>query len=658
MMNFRKLLQGTLLTAVSASLLTACSGSSSSDGGSTANVMTIAGTLGLSTRAMADANPFAISLTDLEIYAICLADSPDIGQGDIGADGAFSVDLTCPVGSIVTAVFRNKTSEDEVATVVFEDSTDVGIDGEPKKSSAFKLSGNVSVGAITLNQDTGEVVIPISQISAPTVETGSGDGSDHNMNGQWTVAQASTSSLPTGFQGACAVGDNTCHGPTVGETVDFTQINGLKWNRDSACSTAATAGTFDPTSDTCAGTASTDKKSVLMMFTSADGKAACGTSGFNEQAAKAFGGIYFQNSDFTGTGLTLGFHTFDATLTDGWKHSGAKTQWTMHNCRPFDLPGDLTSDTDAATFLNGATVGWACAVNDADDQVGTDSSGTTWRVGAGGGCFITGTNTPVFIKDWSQVQGSWTPVTGLPTGWSGGSGNYTNVDHDDDGATAAINVTCKHLGAYYTDNTGAPGTLITTSGSDGDGNANEWGTEDTVASGTACSAIDGGTSVQALRCYADFYNQKLRRGGPVGDVNGDSDSSDAGEGVLCTKRVNFDWSNDDANAFVNSNSSWSAAQDFVGVMGVAGDSFTVEDESRVENRGIDTGTSWIPCRVASSGKIMFTKKSATQYVIAYTRTGVLVDVDKPACLAAAQSPDGAASLEVGPQKFMFLLNKN
>lgn len=172
-MTLRKMFATTIMGAAALGLMNSCSKNSSDDGGGTTSALTISGTVATSLLAQSKVGAFATAVTDLQLYAICLALPPAIGSSDVAADGSFTVSLSCPAGSLVSALFRDKTSLDTVGQIYFTDSSKTGLDGATSKKSSIALSGSVSFGNISLAN--GEVTIPVSQVTSTAGGSGVAD---------------------------------------------------------------------------------------------------------------------------------------------------------------------------------------------------------------------------------------------------------------------------------------------------------------------------------------------------------------------------------------------------------------------------------------------------------------------------------------------------
>ena len=160
-------------------LLAAMSVGCSSDDSTTASSgqsLTISGSLNSSSsskllyKSMDRLSAQAIDTSDLEVYGLAFSDPPEVQTVELGADGSFSLTFSSSAaGSPISLIFRYDTSSsragEQVGVVKFVDDSEKDIDGNSSSSSSIALTGAVSLGNLSINED-GDVVVPVSQISS------------------------------------------------------------------------------------------------------------------------------------------------------------------------------------------------------------------------------------------------------------------------------------------------------------------------------------------------------------------------------------------------------------------------------------------------------------------------------------------------------------
>ncbi|WP_413288800.1 hypothetical protein [Bdellovibrio sp. HCB337] len=643
-MNFWTKLTLGLSAAGALGAVTACGGFS--NGPSTVESLTISGTLGASSSVMG-VKPFsnsamAVSLTDLEVYAVAFTSPPSVAEAEVGADGSFTISIPGAKGAAVTAIFRDKNDESQVGTIVFEDTSSKDMNGNNSQSSSVVLGDSVALGNITLGTD-GKVVIPVSQIadkidSSTTVSSSTA----FDPTGTWYM-KAFSGTLPSGYQTVTS----TCNdGPCIGFPITLVRMAGKKFSPTTNCDMSV-----DPV--VCAttdGTIGTEDRYALSIWGEnfANGMGACGSkTGFTAAEARAAGRIHIATLP-TVAGNTISFGDYSYQTPTGfggdaspfdkpWMKTGALSTRPVQDCRP-------TAITHNSVTYNG----WACKAEIMTGMwPGTGSGNYGWQVGVeGGGCFNTATAKPVNVTNWSTIGiGSCTQSTASSTygnGFYTHTCTYTNVDHDNSGTTAAISLSCTHTGGQFTDSTGPTTTPLTT-------NSGEYLGQPTtiVASGQPCESIGDATTADKLaayRCYAEAY------------------WSTNNATSTCQREYRFNWAATTPEEFAQDSERGKPKNAFItNILNYTPDGTmaTLEDEE-TESFTINTGAnSSTFCETSRRTVISFKKVSDTRMLVDLKQTGQM-NSTSAACQGAAK--DALAGKQVGggdlqhiltPQKMIF-----
>lgn len=625
-----------LSTIAAVAAISACSGSSSSDSGSTVASLTISGTLGASSSVMSvhprsgGNSAMAVSLSDLKIYAIAFTTPPVIAEANVNSDGTFSVDLPGAKGAAVTAIFKDKTDDSQVGTIVFEDTSKKDMSGNNSKTSSVVLGDSVALGAITLGTD-GKVVVPVSRI-ASQLDSGSSvsSGTAFDPTGTWYM-KAYDGTLPSGYQ---TVTSSCNDGPCIGFPLTLVRLAGKSFTATQNCSTTAHPSTCAVTD----GTVGTEDRYALSIWgnTFANGMGACGSkTGFTADDARAYGQIHVATLPTVG-GNTITFGDYVYTTPTGfggdsapfnksWMKTGATSAYNQQDCRP------MTVTKNSNTFN-----AWACKAKVMSGSwPGSAVAGPVygWQVGIeGGGCFNTATGKPVNVTNWGTLgygncQQSDTSST-YGTGFTTNTCTYSNVDHDGDSNTAAISLSCTNTGGQFTDSSGPTTTPITLNSGEYLGQP-----ETLLASGALCSSAGSGSTAATLaayRCYANAYW-----------------SNNSSSSTGCQREYHFNWSATSATDFAQDSESGKPKNAFItNILNYTpdGQTATLEDEE-VNNFTISTGAnSSTFCEASRRTVISFKKISATRLMIDLKFSGQM-NSTTAACLGAAK--DALAGKNVG-----------
>lgn len=680
------------LTALSLLAAVGCT-SGGGDAPAASPGITISGTLGasqaLSMKAANDVGSWAVTLSDLEIYATCFSNPPAIAQGNVSATGTFSVSLNCPAGSFVSGLFRDKTNYESVGLIQFVDTSASDMSGAAsgKTTTSIALSGAVSLGAITLGSD-GKVSIPVSQIQTSVTSSDTVSAATaFDFHGVWTAAPFA-GTLPKGYATACASNAQNCDGPFEGMPITLIRLAGKKFtpaagkctvtngqlSGGGCLETDGTVGTEDAYGISIWGGGATTWPNVA-PFNGADHPLkSCGYKlGFTAAEARAYAKLHVASAPTIATNPIL-LQAFSFTTPSGfagdacthtatgdsvgcnqkWMKTGATARWPMQNCAVVTKSANSIS-YDFMVCKGTATV--------------NGSAGTvTYNAfpNNGGGCVDSTTNKPIRVENWGSITsstcGTPTPhaVTGVTTGYcdyvnqvpvSGGSPasfrcTWSNGFFSDAAMTTAVsNVT------NYT-----PGELVTSGGNCKDIDVSVDG---------AGGAVDPAKQLMRMRCYAS----NMEGGG--GKMTG------------CEKEYRFNWGAALPADFVQSGREKpdAAFVTNVGTYSSDGNTFMVNDIQH-DSGSVFVDNKSIICEIEKFENIVASKITNSQLKIDVSGGGRLLSLDKPACRAVADcvgklykaaelagttvsntdmqtcSNNGDVAWRLKPEKMVFLLNKS
>ncbi len=677
------------IIGLAALAMAACSAGGGGGGGSstdTTNSLTLSGTL--SARSLKSANrnsAFSVALTDLEFYAICLGENPDIDSADVASDGSFSVTLTCEEGSAVTALFRDKNSLATVGQVVFENTAEKDLNGNAEQSNSVVLTAGVNFGNITLGDD-GKIVIPVSTIADKIDSTPVTSAAAYNFNGVWqfsgiTLSTAQTADGYTTAYAGCNMSDGTgCNQPGIPagfqisllryEGKDFTPNSGASCDLDDTGS-----GTFTGSCPTgTGGTTGTAAKFAISVWEGPatgpqSGITACGDkTNFTADEARKYGEI-----DLAGYTPTIGSKTLtydriswatqtgfggdtcagtDGSTANGdanyckkpWHKDNASSQWAIYNCKTKQVTG-----TDSKSY----TVRYCASLADYDDNEmggitisGPDETQIPVYMahveGFGGGC-LDSNSKPLMVSNWGPtgVQSSGTPteVASPIPGIKIMSSVFSMQDPDGTGPALAQNFTCSFSNGMFKFNGTIFTALTTAQKALGVNNVNF---TPVVAAGADCASIatggDDGLRLERYRCYAQAYHQ-----------NGGSREERPGGGG-CSKEYRFNWAATDPNLFVvEAGRDKPKANFMTNIVKYSSDGGTmfVNDEQN-EAIMVPAGDSnMVRCDVGRTTNIVMTKKTSSTMLFDIQEYAALQS-DDATCIAAANNRDSAGGCVMAP----------
>ncbi|MEY4616467.1 MAG: hypothetical protein RJB66_1427 [Pseudomonadota bacterium] len=651
-------------TIAAVSLVVGCSKNSSSSGGASSD-MTISGTLSVAQSTMGvplkignlgDVDSFAAtSANDLEIYAIAFTVPPAIASANLNPDGSFSVTLPGAKGSTVTAIFRDKTDQSQVGTVVFVDSDKKDLNGNSSESSSIVLNDSVQLGSISLGTD-GKVKIPVSQVQTVVGSNESvAVGTAFDPTGVWYM-KAFDATVPTGYMtpGACGQGHD---GPCVGMPLTLMRFAGKDFTPSGSC-TSETA---------CAANAGTDGNDRYALSIwggdAAQGVGACGyKSGFTGDEARYHARINISaGPTVDGHAITLAHYGYSmptgfcgdggaactSPFNKDWMYRNATSSREIQDCRPMKV----NSQYDA----------WACKAVVKDNN-GIVSGASAWNIGIqGGGCFNTATGKPVNVTNWNALgQGTCSGQDASArygAGFWSNSCAFANVNHDGDNTTADISVTCKNIGGQFvSDGSGEPNLATPYTHNNG-----QWVAEPAaiLANGRKCDfSQDGGAGsnnakiLAGYRCFAEAYWQNVSQAQATG----------------CMREYNFDWSATTPDKFARDDQRGKPKNAFLtNILKYTpdGQMATLEDEE-MQKFTVNTGASSSTfCEVSRRTILTFKKISDSRLLVDLKQSGQMNSTDA-ACLSVAKEAkdgkdvQGAGNLrdQLSPMNLIFYADKN
>jgi hypothetical protein len=543
---------------------------------------------------------------------------PTIVSGSVNGDGTFNVDLSSVLGQALTCTILDS-GNSVLATFLYQNSTQKSFGGSAQKLDTVALSDSTDVGSVTMAGGQATVDAHALGISTSGVTLAAQDAFD--PTGNWAMSSVDFT-LPPGYVNPCAPGDNTCHGPTAGDTIYIKRVVGKTFTPDGACQAAADAGTFT-SSDTCTGTTGSDDSYVFSIWMNQNTFKACGDNtkgalGFKEAQAKAYGHLDLSTDTTTihdafNYSTSVSVNNVTHNITGGWKDDHATSNWELNSC---------------SGVSSGGQNAWMC----------TDDS-NHFSLSLGGGCTDSNGN-PVQPDDWSHVN------------WGAASGCVTSTTTFD-----IYTVTGNTCNVPYTPSVGSPqtlscgGTYGAFTGTYGDPPVSYNGSvtpTTLLAQGGLCNSLNpanGQQRLQQLMCYANyFFNNSNNYGN-----------------TACVRQIRTDWSATDDTGFVLKDGPGRplnmALTERVTYLSAEVATFTqYEDDFRGLQVTGQNGTSWLNCHTKNKNTITVTKKDDTHLIVKFVQETNLQDT-KAACQAAAADATQAQKLGIGSMRMMFLLTK-
>ena len=529
------------------------------------------------------------------------ADVPPIeSDGTINADGTFSMDIAGGLNKALTCNVLDSAGA-TVAQVLLNDSAKKDMNGNSQVNGTPAFSGTTSLGSLVLDLTTGDVNVPAAQVAGTLLsgDTALGGVAAFDPTGTWKISDVDFT-LPKGVKGTCTSAqqqNNTCNGPPANAMLYLNRLTGKN------VSDASTVYGLQVWQDE----SGTNPKAAMDACGGMTGLAASDAT----KAGVDLSSYGAKNGAFTlSTSITDPVTSTTATVTEGFKLTTAKAQFDMMACVPKAI---IQSGVTYNTYVCGP------------DTAGNSSPGGRYSASLGGGC-VDAKGATVSNMDWSQVSwtgGTCTQKTPTLTGFYKSACTATYK-----GAT----ITCTNENGEFTS-----AALATAAPSSGGGNPPFFkfaGMTPLMTAGQFCSAVSD--SLMQVRCYADYYQQKIK--------------SIAG---ACLPRVDTDWSSTDPTVFAKADFKpqtlvFMEKLTYTGAKTAS--MLTEQNQYRgVSVRDSSGGTQWVNCGAVEKGGLFLTKVSDTQLLATYVSSTSTTSVDKDACVGA--SWNGAK------EKFFFYLNK-
>lgn len=598
--------------------------SSSSSGGD--DSITISGQLALtgeSTSFRLDAP----ALTDLAVYCVTFTIPPEAGSGTVAEDGAFELTINTTDTSVGCFILQDT---DILGTIVFQDPSTKGMDGEAQSKDRLAFSGGKSdFGAITLDLSTGKAIVDVSKIvttSGGGLKDTSSIGDAADFTGAYTISSSGLT-LPKGYVGTCANHDSDdCHGPMEGEKIWLKTIKGKD----------ATSGAA---------------KYAMMIWQSEELFKSCGEKlGVSYAAAKEHG------IDLSESGVGEGDFTWDSSYIDGWKKADATARHSMMKMENVDdfkgYPGTKQYFKQYRTY--NCTPNTPCDPS-TSETIHTNSDGFQFNANTKESGCRDAAGKPYQMNDWSGMECTWEALSGASAGLSkntcsktvsGSKISCVNISGTFDMSGNPIqNAMTRYPEDYYVFAQGE----FCDKDNDGVFDGDEWpmggGKESscpqgsTKVDGQKCSTIDTSTEpgkLAQLRCYAEGMQ----------DMNKDSEVS------TCLREVRGNWSAKSADEFLGKNEGPSRARGehmFELFNYDSANSGSLRGEEH-ESRGIQVGDNWTDCEVINVFSMTLKKFPDSNDLLAEMVQSERNVSPKPACVASYG--------EGKTYKMLFKLTKN
>ena len=517
-----------------------------------------------------------LALSDYTVVCATNTAPPLTGTSAVSSDGSFSMNIAGASGQPLSCYLVDANG-DKVADFLIENTASKDMNGNAERLSTVTPTGNLSMGAIDFDPDSGEVTVPGTAVASSIASAAV--SSVYDPTGAWTIS-AVDYTLPNGVRSTCTSTESmngTCNGPPDGQQIYLKLWSGTKV-ADSSPMYGLQVWDSESGFNACGGKIglpSSVKTDIGVDFSS--NGAADDVFSF----ATAVSGFADQVTSTTGT----------VNLTDYWKMD---TATLLHDIDPGCGPVDIT--LGSVSYSNA----WKC---------GPDNS-SLYQISLSGGCTVDSTGRPVELQTWTGlVCGSMSiDSNGIRTTSCSGNATVNSV------STA---VTCTNKWAVVN----ASNAVQSSSGV----NFN-WSdlTGSRIVSGTSCSTIANSGSANSaklaqLQCYQDYY----WRSGMAQNTSS------------CMPRINADWSSTDPDDFIHVDFRPSQMVFFDQYKPFPdGNGGTILTRQENYNGVQVNGNNWVNCRVISTGGLSVKKISSTKLLATYQSSEITTSTSKPACLAA------------------------
>ena len=286
-------------------LISSCGKKKSNNQSSSASVQ-IVGSLALSSSpslSLANSADSTTALSDLDIYCVTFQVPPKSGISSLDDEGAFSVAIEGAAGESIGCFFLKE--DDVVGTMVFKDDSKKSLNGDSSSKDKLAFSGEVGLGAIVLDLETGLAEVEVSQISSGVVDTEVSVKDAFDFTGTYKATSVGLD-MPTGYKALCPENQDDCKGPSEGMTFWMQRVAG----KDTSGKDAFAASLWASKSyyETCGS---------KLGFSYADGIKKAGI-------------------DFSASGIAEGDYSWATGFVDGWKSNTATAPFAIREEKRID----------------------------------------------------------------------------------------------------------------------------------------------------------------------------------------------------------------------------------------------------------------------------------------------------------------------------------
>ena len=390
------------------------------------------------------------SFSGTSVTCTTLTNPPTTATAKVDSTGSFSVWVNKGLNKPMNCNLIDS-SGNNLAAIVTSDASNTDMNGNPTTQSTLTFGSSANLGSITYDPSTGTVAVPITAVQSAIVAAATDPSSVYDPSGNWTVSNVSFD-LPTGYTMACAAGDKTCVGPTVGQNIALQLFKGVK-------------------------VANTSKSVYALQVWNGGAAAqnACGNvTGLTSADASSLG------IDFTSTGK-MGAFTYATSVTI----NGASQAVT----NDYQIAGAVSATaTQSSCSSQTVNVGGLSSLA----YVCSDSSGH-YQANLGGGCIKNSNRKAI------KPSAGWTP-SGTCTTTSIGNGYIYQTCQ---GTYQSIAVSCTNVYGVFSD---SALTIPSTA-------SFNWSylNSNSIAAGTSCSSSSF-SSLQKAQCYAQYFQQYVGPG--------------------------------------------------------------------------------------------------------------------------------------------------
>jgi hypothetical protein len=316
-------------------------------------------------------------LSMYELYCVTFEEPPEAGYGTADSSGNFTLNLQ-DTQNVAFGCFVRQ-NDLTIATMVFEDTNEQGLDGGNIRQGSISLMGSADLGLVILDLERGVALVNMDNITTISDE---GEGGAWDFTG--TILMTRYDPVPEGYDNFpdCLGPDATegGDGPCSGMSVYLHRLVGKSFTPDAACEEVIDqdgVGDGDVNVTGCNGTTSSENDFFgIMVWMNNTAMESCGnTLGFSDLEARAFGGIAIDSAASGGLGFGYPDWNIDGSgqqlmeevdpswpYGDGWAINGAtavedvwdcKETENDHQCQGMDpliWVGDLCSTIPTSSY--------------------------------------------------------------------------------------------------------------------------------------------------------------------------------------------------------------------------------------------------------------------------------------------------------------------